>query len=142
MKNGFRALALFGVSLTLAAQSKQADEIVATDKAWAAAIMGKDFAALEKLLADELVYTHSTGIVDTKKAYIESQKSGVQKYLSVEHKDPEVRLYGNTAVLTSGLKMHTETRGMDQTASFRVIHVWVKQNGRWQLAAHQTTRLP
>ena len=124
------------------AQSKGSAEIVAADKAWAKAITGKDFAALENLLADDLVYSHSTGVVDTKKSYIESQKSGVQKYISVDHTDPKVQLYGNTAVLTSGLKMHTETKGTEQTASFRVIHVWVKKDGRWQMVAHQTTRLP
>lgn len=124
------------------AQSKTQDEVIAADKAWAAAIVGKDFAALEKLLADDLVYTHSTGIIDTKKAYIDSQKSGAQKYLSVDYDGPKVQAYANTAVLTSGLKMHTETRGNDQTASFRVIHVWVKKDGRWQMVAHQTTRLP
>ena len=124
------------------AQSKGSAEIIAADKAWAAAITTKDFAALEKLLADDLVYSHSTGVVDTKKSYIDSQKSGVQKYISVDHSDPKVQLYGNTAVLTSGLKMHTETKGTEQTASFRLIRVWAKKDGHWQLIAHQTTRLP
>ena len=35
-----------------------------------------DFAALERLLADDLVYTHSSGAVDSKASYIESLRSG------------------------------------------------------------------
>jgi ketosteroid isomerase-like protein len=136
-------LALFSaLALAAAAQDRTAREVVSADMGWAAAIMKMDYAALEKMLADELVYTHSTGLIDTKREYIDNLKTGVQKYNSVQHLDPKVQVYGTTAILTSGLKMDTTTRGTQQVASFRVIHVWVKRAGAWQLAAHQTTRLP
>ncbi len=141
MKTTLRVL-----SATLVAMAALAAEnpstIIDQDKAWAAAVMKSDVASLEKLLADDLVYTHSTGAIDTKKIYIDSIKSGVQKYISVEHLNPKVQVFENAAVLTTGLKMHTSRDGKEQTASFRLIHVWAKKGGQWQLVAHQTTKLP
>jgi ketosteroid isomerase-like protein len=125
-----------------AAFAETPSAIIDQDKAWAAAVTKSDTAALGRLLADDLVYTHSTGAVDTKKVYIDSIKSGVQKYITVEHQDPKVQMAGDAAVLTSGLKMHTEREGKPQTAQFRLIHVWAKKGGHWQMLAHQTTRLP
>ncbi len=142
MNHASRFALFSALALAAAAQDQSAQEVVAADQAWAKAIMKMDYPALEKLLGEELVYTHSTGIIDTKRQYIDSLKSGLQKYNSVEHIEPKVQVHGNTAVLTSGLKMDTTTKGAQQVASFRVIHVWVKRGGSWQLVAHQTTRLP
>lgn len=128
--------------MAASAWAQKADEIVTADKAWAAAVMKGDTAALEKLLDEDLVYTHSTGIVDTKKVYIDNLKSGAQQYHSVAHVDPKVQVFGNTAVLTSGLKMDTTSKGTRAQASFRVIHVWTRKGGSWKMVAHQTTRLP
>ncbi|MDX2180083.1 MAG: nuclear transport factor 2 family protein [Bryobacteraceae bacterium] len=136
------AAVVFLATSALSAQDKKAAAIVAADKAWADAVTKTDTAALEKLLADDLVYTHSTGLIDTKRQYIDNLKSGAQQYHSVTHLDPKVQVYGDTAVLTSGLKMDTTSKGARQQSSFRLIHVWVKKPVGWQLIAHQTTRLP
>lgn len=125
-----------------AAWADSAADVLAADKSWATAIQKMDYPVLEKLLAEELVYTHSSGLVDTKKQYIDNLKSGAQKYNQVEHVDPKVQVHGSTAVLTTGLKMDTTTKGVNQKATFRLIHVWVKKGGTWQMVAHQTTRLP
>jgi ketosteroid isomerase-like protein len=48
---------------------------------------------------------------------------------------------GDTAILTARMRMH----GTNQSGAFDdqllLIHVWVKLNGSWQLAPHQTTKL-
>ena len=36
------------------------------------AMIARDFAALDKLVHDQLLYTHSSGVTDTKKSWIES----------------------------------------------------------------------
>jgi len=124
------------------AQTGSGADIVAADKAWATAITKQDFAALERLLSDDLNYIHSTGVIDTKRSYIDSMKTGNQKYISAVHVDPKVKIYGATAVLTSGLHVESTTKGVASSNKLRLIHVWVKQGGRWQLVAHQTSRLP
>lgn len=127
-------------ALALGAQGRE-DEILQAEKAWVAAITKNDAAALNKVLADELVYTHSTGIVDTKKSYMDSL-NGPQKYASVDYEDVKVTRYGDAALLTAKVRMQGSTKGVPFNNVLRVMHVWAKKGGQWRLAGHQTTRLP
>ena len=72
--------------------------IKAAEKAWAVATVQADDAALNRMLADDLSYIHSTGDKDTKKQFIENQHNGVRKYLKIEHESMDVRVYGNPAI--------------------------------------------
>ena len=54
------------------------DDVKKAEQAWADGITKNDFAALNVVLADDLHYLHSTGLVDSKAAYMESMKSGKQ----------------------------------------------------------------
>jgi ketosteroid isomerase-like protein len=95
-----------------------------------------------KGLPNDLIYTHATGIIDDKAAYIEKLKSKRQKYDGIIHSNVRVKVFGgDTAILTARMRMH----GTNQSGAFDdqllLIHVWVKLNGSWQLAAHQTTKL-
>jgi ketosteroid isomerase-like protein len=111
------------------------------DRTWREAILKKEFAAVEKMLADDLVYAHATGIVDTKASYIAKLRSGRQLYRTMEQKNVSVRTYGDTAVTHSW--MHVT--GINQSGEFNdkvmMLHVWIKKGGRWLLAGHQTTRV-
>ena len=118
-----------------------ADAIKAADKAWAIATVKADDNALNKLLADDLIYIHATGDQDTKKTFIENQHNGVRKYFKIDHETMDVKVYGNSAVLTGAVQLETEMKGVKAPAHVRIIHVWVKQGGSWKLVAHQSLRL-
>jgi ketosteroid isomerase-like protein len=124
------------------AADKSADAVKAAEKAWASATVAGDEATLKKVLADDLTYTHSTGETDAKAAFIDNLK-GARKYHKLNHESMDVRLYGNTAVLTATAQVETSQKGGSvNPAHLRFIHLWVLQNGRWQLVAHQSLRLP
>ncbi|MBL8239405.1 MAG: nuclear transport factor 2 family protein [Bryobacterales bacterium] len=115
--------------------------VLALDKQWSDAIVKSDTATLEKLLADDLVYAHATGIVDTKKSYIAKIKERRQVYKSFEQRNPVVNIYKDSAVTFS----HVRVTGTNQAGAFddkiMLIHFWVKQNNAWRLAGHQTTKI-
>src|SRR5262245_31726886 len=69
------------------------------DKRYAAMCSG-DFAALEAMLHDELLYTHSSGLADTKGTWLASLRSGKTKYKSAACSDRKVRLAGDTALVS------------------------------------------
>ena len=125
------------------AQGAAADEqqIQQAEKGWADAVKAKDFAKLEAMLTPDLIYAHSTGIIDDKTQYLTKMKTGKQNYAGIEHKSTTVRMHGNAAIAHSKVRMH----GTNATGPFddqlMMIHVWVKSNGKWMLAVHQTTRL-
>lgn len=124
-----------------AAQEATKSSILALDKQWSDAIVKGDTATLDKLLTDDLVYAHATGIVDTKASYIAKIKERRQVYKSFERRNPVVNLYKDSAVTFSWVRV----TGTNQSGAFddkiMLIHFWVKQNNAWRLAAHQTTKV-
>jgi ketosteroid isomerase-like protein len=115
--------------------------IEALDRAWIKAVVGRDIAALDKMLAPDLIYGHASGVVDTKQSYLDKLKSGRQVYRSLEQRKVSVRIHGDAAITHSW----THVTGVNPAGPFddkiMMIHVWVKKGGNWQLAGHQTTRV-
>ena len=134
---------LFVVAGLALAADKSAEGVKAAEKSWASATVAGNEATLGQVLADDLTYTHSNGDTDNKAAYISNLKTGARKYHKLDHESMDVRLYGNTAILTATAQVETSQKGGSATpAHLRFIHVWVFENGRWQLVAHQSLRLP
>ncbi len=118
------------------------DELQKVEKNWAAAVVKRDFAALDKILGDDLVYAHSTGLVETKAQYLAKLREGSQKYNGIEHSSMTVRNLGAAFVVHSHVRMHGATKGEPFDHKLMMMHVWAKQGAGWRLVAHQTTRLP
>jgi len=129
-------------SVAALAQSKRTEMVKAAEKAWSDATCKGDKAALEKILLDELIYTHSNGESDSKKVFIDNLSNGTRTYHKVDYESMDVRDLGNTAVLSGVGKFDVTTRGQRSTAHLKFLHVFVFRNGQWQLAAHQSLRLP
>lgn len=137
-----KTLFAFLSAAALLAAAGPADAVKEAEMTWVKAIVAKDYAALDKVLGDDLSYAHSDGRRDTKASYIESLKSGAQKYEKAEPADLAVKLYGNAAVVTGKLKLVSETGGKRSEPTLSLLHVYVKRGGQWQLVAHQSARMP
>ena len=126
--------------LTAGAAGPGEDQIKDAEKAWGAALIAGDQAALGKILSDQIIYGHASGAVDTKKSYLDKLKGGSQKYEVVEWSDMTVKNVSNDTALVHGhIRMGGKTAGQPfDNKNMMLLHVWVKQGGRWQLAAHQT----
>src|SRR5436309_9233570 len=72
-----------------------AEEVLRAEDARYAAQIANDFAAMERMFGEDLVYIRSVdGAVAAKRAYIESMRSGTVKYLTMRRSDVRVRTYG------------------------------------------------
>ena len=101
-----------------------------------------DFDTLASLLADDLVYVHSSSNVDGKTAYVDNLRSGKTKYESIEPADVKVRVYGDTAIVNGTAKLSVTTDGKTNSFSLRYTDVWVMRDNKWQMVTWQSTRLP
>ena len=126
------------VILTAAAAE---DEIVTAEKQWAAAVVALDFATLEEIYSDDLIYAHSTGVIETKEEYMGKLRAGSQKYDLIDHQKSTIKTFGDAAVSHWIVRMTGNTKGEPFDNTLMMIHFWVKQGGSWRLAAHQTTLL-
>jgi ketosteroid isomerase-like protein len=114
------------------------DEILALEDHRVAAMTSGDIAALEEILADDLIYTHTTARLDTKASFIDAIKTGRSNYHKMERTDVKVRDLGDTAVVTG----HADIFVGDNNFQARYIDIYAKRNGGWQMIAWQSTRVP
>lgn len=112
------------------------------EKKWAAAVTKNDFAALEKLFAEELIYTHSNGASDSKREFIDNLKNGVRKYEAMDYDSTTVKIAGNTALLSAKGTLRVVTKGQKSEFKIVFLHTYVKRKDGWQLLGHQSARLP
>ena len=125
-----------------AAQGGAAEAVKAAELARFKAQTTGDLKALDALLGDELVYTHSSAAVDSKASYVESMRSGALKYQTIEPRDIQVRVFGNTAVITAAAHITAISKGQPVDNQLRYTDVWVLRDGRWQMVSWQSTRIP
>jgi hypothetical protein len=97
--------------------------------------------ALERFLADDLTYTHSSGRVDNTTEFISALQSGKLKYVSIDPEGVQVRVYGGTAVVTGQAAIKVKSGDQELSFRLRYIDVWVKRKATWQMAAWQSTRI-
>lgn len=119
-----------------------ADETLKAEDARYTAQSTNDVAAMERLFGSDLVYTHSSGAVDTKSSYIESQRSGTVTYRAMRRSDVKVRTYGCLAMITGKGEFDITTKGEDLTIQLRFHSVWAKRPQGVQFVSWQSTRLP
>ncbi|MCS6805026.1 MAG: nuclear transport factor 2 family protein [Acidobacteriota bacterium] len=105
------------------------------------AMMRGQVKLLERLLDDDLTYTHSSGIVDTKADLLHSLQAGAIRYDSIEADDIQIRLYGQTAVVTGQARMKVRRQGQPLDFRVRFTEVYVKRNNQWLLIAWQSTEI-
>ena len=101
-----------------------------------------DLAALERLLRDDLSYTHTGGQTESKAEFLRTLRSGALRYLSIQPDSVVLRSYGQTAVVTGRSRMRVRNSAGEQAFSIRFLEVYVHEADRWQLGAWQATRLP
>jgi len=118
------------------------EEVKAAEMAWVEGITKNDFAKLDKVLADDLYYLHSGAVADTKASYIESLRSGKQKYASCKINDMKIRVYGKAAVINGDANFEFVTNGAPGKGHLKYTHVFIKGSKGWQLVSHQSLRLP
>jgi ketosteroid isomerase-like protein len=100
-----------------------------------------DVAALNRILSDDLIYTHASGLQQTKSELIGVLGSGDMKYESITTDDVRVRIFTETAVVTGRASIKIKAGGGEQGFTICYLDVYVKQDGRWQMVAWQSSRV-
>src|SRR6266853_4415664 len=114
-------------------------KILDLEKQRIAAMVKKDIATLDALLADDMSYTHSGGTTDTKASFIKLIKER-GRYLGDDYSNTQVITSGDNAVIVRGI---AQIR-LENTPAYPVIFVdmWVLRDGAWKMVAWQATRVP
>jgi ketosteroid isomerase-like protein len=117
-------------------------EILALEDTRYAAMCDGDLAALETMLHDELLYTHSSGLTDTKATWLASLRSGKTKYKSAACSDRKVRLVGDTALVTGRAAIEAEINGQPRSLRLVFLNAWTKTPKGWKFIARRRRSPP
>jgi ketosteroid isomerase-like protein len=125
------------------ASAKASQEVLAREDDRFAAMIAADTAALAGMLADDLLYVHSSARVETKQQYLDAIATRSIRYLAFVPAERRVTFIDGGAAVTMGRANAKVILG-GQTLDFdvRYIAVYSRAGDRWQLRAWQTTRIP
>ncbi len=105
----------------------------------------KDFTFLEKIFAEDLIYTHSSGKTDTKATYIASIREGKSVYEKIDVESIGVRVYNNAqTALVNGVVLINlgMVEGKPNIVHLRYSVAYIKDKAKgWQLANWQSGKL-
>ena len=111
-----------------------ADAVIELTKAMLAA----DKAKLESLVADQLSYGHSSGLVQDKGAFVDTIVSKKTVYKSIELSKQTIVVAGNDAIVRHAWMGESGPGDGTWTVSkIGVLQVWQKQSSGWRLLARQ-----
>jgi ketosteroid isomerase-like protein len=119
-------------------------ELLALEQERRRALVEEDYSRVADLFADDLVYVHTTGLVQGKAQYLEYAKSAVE-YLEIERGELLIRFYGEGLAVMTGTQCNTlRKRGGDQSIRGEgfATQVWVFGEQGWQITSFQGTRGP
>jgi hypothetical protein len=116
--------------------------VIDLDRKRMQAMAAKDTATLEALIADDLIYAHSTARLDTKRSLIDNMVEGRTVYTSVEPSDVKAQDLGDAVVLTGIAQIKVLSNGTPNAFGVRFTDVYARRYGSWQMVTWQSTRLP
>lgn len=117
-------------------------DILALEAKRYAAMIAIDEKALTECFADDLIYVHSSGLVDTKASYIAAIKGGKFRYKKCERFEEKVRIYGNTALVTGRGAFEVDVDGTPRSLKLRYLNVWTDSGAGWKFVGWQSCALP
>jgi ketosteroid isomerase-like protein len=106
------------------------------------AMLDADLDTLDALCADELSYTHSNGVRDTKAEYFDKVRSGYYVYHRIDHPVERVEVVGDAAVVVGRMTADLDSGGARKSIDCLAIAVWTRSGDGWRLLAYAPTPLP
>ncbi|EJM95718.1 nuclear transport factor 2 family protein [Herbaspirillum sp. YR522] len=101
-----------------------------------------DLKQLDALTSKDLSYGHSSGKVQTQAEFIDDLKTGASDFVNIKLLEQTVKVIGDTAVVRHTLDADTNDSGKPGHVTIKILQVWTKHHGHWQLLARQAVRAP
>jgi ketosteroid isomerase-like protein len=112
--------------------------ITGLEQNWVKAIVAKDTATVDRLLADDFIGT-TDAVQYGKMEALDDVKTGTHEVLDLSN--IMVSVYGDTAVATMDQNEKSKHGKEDFSGHFLFTDVWVKQNGQWHAVGSHGSRV-
>jgi ketosteroid isomerase-like protein len=119
----------------------ESEAILAADANRRAAMISANRNQLESIFSERLVWTHSSGAVEHREAFIANIESGSVRYLELDTPTIEVMTLGDSWLCVGELAGRAERDGVEKTLKGRFLSAWTREAGALKMVAWQTTPL-
>ena len=106
------------------------------------AMLDSNTQKLGTLMDSNMTYTHSSGMTDSKQAYLQLLSTGTVKYETIALDDLNIQLIGQVGLITGTMKASLIRAGARKQIATAYLAVWECVGGDWLLHAVQATSLP
>jgi ketosteroid isomerase-like protein len=119
-------------------------EIVACEAQLRAAQLAADVAALDRLIADELLFTGPDGELGTKAQDLAAHGSGEVRFRGHEPEELRVRRVGADVVVSAlRARLAVEVAGTLLRGTYRYTRVWAREGGGpWRVVGGHVSAVP
>ena len=126
-------------------------EILAQEADLTQATRQLDLSALDRIYADDILFTGVTGATCNKASLMDEARRGLAErqaaadtkhfVASYDKSDIKVAVHGDTAVTSWRFVITIENDGQQITRAYRTTNVWQKRRPGWQVIAGHTASL-
>lgn len=115
------------------------EAILAADANRRAAMISANRNQLESILSERPVWTHSSGAVERREAFITNIEDGTVRYLELDTPAIEVMALGDSWLCVGELAGRAERGGVEKALRGRFLSAWAREAGALKMVAWQTT---
>ena len=116
-------------------------EIENLEAQWRSALMQNDVATINRLLADDYLGINPNGTLETKADALALRRAGTTKISSIDPINMKVRVYGDTAVVTSQVQLEGHDGDRDISGRYHYTRVYSHRSGEWKVVSFEASRV-
>lgn len=115
--------------------------IEALELEWRNAEVQNNVGVMDHLLADDYLGISANGTVETKAQALAQRRAGTVRIQSLDLSDIKVRVYGDTAVVTSTAQLVGVNGQSNISGNYRYTRVYNKRFGQWKIVSFEASRI-
>jgi ketosteroid isomerase-like protein len=116
-------------------------DLAAAVSAYDQATVRGDIPALDRLVADDYVLVNSDASVENKRQYLADFNLPGFKIDPYVREQPMEKVWGDAAVVGGVVHLSWTQDGKHQARVLRLVYVWARRDGKWQMTYTQVTRV-
>jgi ketosteroid isomerase-like protein len=116
-------------------------EIEGLELDWRQAQLTNNVSAVDRLLAEDYLGISSNGTLETKADELARRRSGSLHITHLDLSDIKVRIYGDTAVVTSRADLVGKNGDRDISGRYRYTRVYSNRDGQWRIVSFEASRV-
>ena len=126
------------------AQDATVQEVLKTEREQREAYLQRDIAKLERLVADEFIFTSNRDIGDKSTLLAFLKSAPIDPTLTLTAEDTRVKVDGDTAIVVGRRveRRRREDNNREGVAYARYVRTYIKRQGHWQLLSEHLEAIP